>query len=153
MSYQKVNTPVCCRKRGPLQGPKSGLLSTLRKELSEETHADKARDFIGRRHPDRQQQGRGTQENFSALWLAVLGFMLIGLVSGLPLANHADSVLPVSTRMAQPRWMLARGILGGGRTRSVSFWPFPNSSNWWWLISSMFLTRISCRKTIHANGY
>ena len=49
--------------------------------------------------------------------------------------------------------MLARGILGSGRTRSVSFRPFPNSSGWWWLISSVFLIRISCHKTTHANGY
>ena len=49
--------------------------------------------------------------------------------------------------------MLARGILGSGRTTSVSFQPFPNSSGWWWLISSIFLIRISCHKTTHANGY
>ena len=49
--------------------------------------------------------------------------------------------------------MLARGILGSGRTRSVSFRSFPNSSGWWWLISSIFLIRISCHKTTHANGY
>ena len=49
--------------------------------------------------------------------------------------------------------MLVRGILGSGRTRGVSFWPFPNSSGWWWLISSVFLTRISCHKTTHGNGY
>ena len=49
--------------------------------------------------------------------------------------------------------MLARGILGSGRTRGVSFRPFPNSSGWWWLISSIFLIRISCHKTTHANGY
>ena len=49
--------------------------------------------------------------------------------------------------------MLARGILGNGRTRGVSFRPFLNSSRWWWLISSIFLTRISCHKTTHANGY
>ena len=55
--------------------------------------------------------------------------------------------------MAQPRWMLARGILGSGRTRGASFRPFPNSSGWWWLISSVFLIRISCHKTTHANGY
>ena len=35
----------------------------------------------------------------------------------------------------------------------VSFRPFPNSSGWWWLISSVFLIRISCHKTTHANGY
>ena len=55
--------------------------------------------------------------------------------------------------MAQPRWMLARGILGSGRTRRVSFRPFLNTSGWWWLISSVFLIRISCHKTTHANGY
>ena len=33
------------------------------------------------------------------------------------------------------------------------FWPFLNSSGWWWLISSVFLTRTSCCKTTHANGY
>ena len=43
--------------------------------------------------------------------------------------------------------MLARGILGSGRTCGVSFWPFPNSSGWQWLI------RISYHKTTHANGY
>ena len=26
-------------------------------------------------------------------------------------------------------------------------------SSWWWLISSMFLTRTSFRKTNHADGY
>ena len=49
--------------------------------------------------------------------------------------------------------MIARGILGSGWTRTVFFWPFPNSSGWGWLISSVFLIRISCHKTAHANGY
>ena len=57
------------------------------------------------------------------------------------------------TLIAQPGWMLARGILGSGRTCGVSFRPFPNSSGWWWLISSLFLIRISCHKTPHANSY
>ena len=62
-------------------------------------------------------------------------------------------VLPSGARLVQPRWMPERRILGGGRTCGVSFWPFLNSSGWWWLISSMVLTRTSCRKTTHANGY
>ena len=49
--------------------------------------------------------------------------------------------------------MLARGILGSGRTGRVSSRPFPNSSGWLWLISFVFLIRISCHKTTHANGY
>ena len=68
-----------------------GSCLTLGKELSEETHADKARDFIGKGHPGGEQQGKGTQENSSATWLTVSGFMVIGLVSGLSLANHSDS--------------------------------------------------------------
>ena len=49
--------------------------------------------------------------------------------------------------------MLARGILGSGPTGGVSFRPFPDSSGWWWLSNSVFLIRISCHKTTHANGY
>ena len=35
--------------------------------------------------------GKGTQENCSAAWLPVSGFMVTGLVSGLSLASHSDS--------------------------------------------------------------
>ena len=49
--------------------------------------------------------------------------------------------------------MLERRILGGGQTGDVSFRPFPNSSGWWKLISSLFLTRTSYRKTTHADSY
>ena len=62
-------------------------------------------------------------------------------------------VLPGGAHLVQPRWMPERRILGGGQTGNVSFWPFPNSSGWWRLISSLFLTRTSCCKTTHANGY
>ena len=37
------------------------------------------------------------------------------------LASHSNSVFPGGARIAQPRWMLARGILGSGRTCGVSF--------------------------------
>ena len=69
------------------------------------------------------------------------------------MANHSNSVFPGGACISQPRWMLARGILGSGRTGSVSSRPFPNSSGWWWLISSVFLIRISCHKTTPAYGY
>jgi len=49
--------------------------------------------------------------------------------------------------------MAARRILGGGRTRGISFLPFLNSSGWWWLVRSVFLARTSCHKITHANGY
>ena len=59
--------------------------------MSEETRADKARDFIGKGHPGREQQRKGTQENCSATGLAVSGFIVVGLVSRWSLANHSDS--------------------------------------------------------------
>ena len=62
-------------------------------------------------------------------------------------------VLPGGTCLIQPRWMPERRILGGGRTCGVSFWPCLNSSGRWRLISSVFLSRTSCHKTTHANGY
>ena len=82
-----------------------------------------------------------------------VGFMVMGLVSGWSLANRSNSVFPGGALIAHPRWMLARGILGSGWTGSVSSRPFQNSSGWWWLISSLFLIRISCHKATHANGY
>ena len=48
-------SPFCCRKGDPFQGPKLGSCLTLGNELSEETHADKARDFIGKGHPGGEQ--------------------------------------------------------------------------------------------------
>ena len=35
----------------------------------------------------------------------------------------------------------------------VTFWPFLNSSGWWWLISSVFLMRMSYHKITHTDGY
>ena len=76
----------------------------------------------------------------------------MGLVSGWSLANHSNSESFLVVH-AQPRWMLERGIPGSGWTRGVSFRPFLNSLGWWWLISSVFRIRISCRKTAHASAY
>ena len=63
-----------------------GSCLTFGKESSKET-----RDFTGRRHQGTEQQGKGTQENCSATWLTVSGFMVMGLISRLSLANHSDS--------------------------------------------------------------
>ena len=50
----------------------------------------RSRDVIGKGHPGGEQQGKGTQENGSAAWLAVSAFMVMGLVSGRSLANHSN---------------------------------------------------------------
>ena len=70
------------------------------------------------------QEGKGNQEDYSAMWLAVLGFMVIGSVSRLSLANNSDSgcfLVSLGSDITQPRWMLMRRILGGGHTHGVSF--------------------------------
>ena len=51
----------------------------------------KGNPFIEKGFPSGEQQGKGTQEDCSAMWLAVSGFMVIRLVSRLFLANHSDS--------------------------------------------------------------
>ena len=63
----------------------------------------KQENFIGKGHPDGKQWGEGTQENCSAAWLTVSGFMVIGLVSGWSLANHSnsESFLVVHTSLSQ----------------------------------------------------
>ena len=38
-----------------------------------------------------EQEAKGTQEDCSAKWLTILGFMVMGLVSRLCLSNHSDS--------------------------------------------------------------
>ena len=47
--------------------------------------------FYWERAPGWRAVGKGTQENCSAAWLEVLGFMVMGLVSRLSLANHSNS--------------------------------------------------------------
>ena len=51
----------------------------------------KQETLLGRGPLGREQEGEGAQENCSVTWLAVSGFMVMGLVSGLTLANPSDS--------------------------------------------------------------
>ena len=89
---EKWNASILSQEGGPLPGPETGLLSNTQKWIAwGDTGADKARDFIGKGRPGGEQEGKGTQENCSAAWLTVSGFMVMGLVSGLSLANHSDS--------------------------------------------------------------
>ena len=47
--------------------------------------------FLGKGTRVESSGVKGTQENSSVSWLAVSGFMVMGLVSGLSLANQSDS--------------------------------------------------------------
>ena len=77
---------------GPIPGPKRGLLSNTRKwTVQGATHADKARDFIGKACLGIKQEGKATQGNYFATWLRSSGFIVMGLISRLSLANYSDS--------------------------------------------------------------
>ena len=150
-----MHVTVLLQERRPLPGPETGLLSNTWKWIVwGDTCADKARDFIGKGHPGGEQEGGGTQENCSVTWLAVSGFYGDGISFQVVFSQSFWlRALSGGACLVQPRWMSDRRILGGGRTCGVSFWPFPNSSSWWKLISSVLLIRTSCPKTTHANGY
>ena len=82
----------CCWQGDPFQGSREGSSIILGNELAKETHVLKKQEtLLGRGAPGGEQEGQGTQENSWATWLAVWGFMVMGLVSGLSLANHSDS--------------------------------------------------------------
>ena len=85
--------------------------------MSEETCADKASDFTGKGPSGGEQSGKGAQENYSAP-----GFMVVGVVSRLSLADRSDSasflVVQVVLHHVQPRWIPESGILGGGHVVS-----------------------------------
>ena len=131
---------------GPLPEPESGLLSNTWKWIVQGgTYADKARYFIGNGHLGREQEGEGTQEDVSAMWLAVR--FCVDEISFWPIILKKESFLVAYPLLRQDR-MSARRILGGGRTGGVSFWPFLSSSIWWWLNSSTFLTETSCGKIL-----
>ena len=74
----------------PFQDLKVGSCLTLGNDSSEETYV-LTKPFIKKGCLSGEQEGKGTQENCSATWLEVLGFMVMGLVSELSLANHSDS--------------------------------------------------------------
>ena len=153
-SFSGSSSFLVLQGEGPFPEPETKLLSNTCKWIVwGDTYADKARDFIGKGHPGGEQEGEVTHENSSAMSLS-LGFYGDGISFQVIFSQSFWlRVLPGGAHLVQPKWMPETRILGGGRTGGVSFWSFPNSSGWWWHVSSMFLTRTSCHKIIHANGY
>ena len=96
------------------------------------------------------EQSQGIQGNCSATWLALSGFMVMGFLW--PTSLDSRSFLVAHALLSQDGSQPTGRILGGGRTSGISFWPFPNSSGWWWLVSFRFLTKTCCEIT-HANSY
>ena len=81
-SVLHIRWPECCRKGDPFQGLKLGSCLTLGNELSEETHVLTKQEILLGKGTGWRAVGKGTQENCSATWLAVSGFMMMGLVFG-----------------------------------------------------------------------
>ena len=136
------------QERGPLPGPETGLLSNTRKWMVRGDTCWQSKRFYWERAPGWRAVGKGTQENCSAAWLAVLGFMVMELVSGwlwpiILIQSLSWLHTHCSDKMDSGKWT----------DRQCLLLTFPNSSSWRWLISSVFLIRISCHKTTHANGY
>ena len=82
---------ICCRKWDPFRGQKVDSFLTLRNELSRRHRCWQSKKFYWKGHLGGEQKGKGAQENCCVMWLAALDFMVMGLVSGLSLANHSDS--------------------------------------------------------------
>ena len=142
-------------QEGPsFPGLRVGSCLTLRNELSKETRELTKKRFYWEDVPRQRPVGWGNPGELLRHTAHSLGLYGDG-VSFRVVSDQSFwlRVLPGGAHIAQPRWMPARRILWGGRTCGVAFWPFPNTSSWWWLISSVLVTRTSCHKTTHTNGY
>ena len=150
----------CCRKGDPLPGPQNELLSNTQKCIVQgDTHIYKAKDFIGEGCLGGEQQGKGTQESGSAMWLTVSGFMGMRLVSWLSLANHL-SWPHIWSDMGS--FLVARASLGQDGFQHQGFWEVghllpPVGPSQTLMVSlqgsTMFLIGASCCETTHASGY
>ena len=141
-TIQSITIPsascYCCRKGDTFQGLRVGSCLTLRSELSKETHMLTKQETLWGRgswaESSRVREPRRTA--WPCTWLALLGFMVVGLVSWLFLANRSDSgsFLVAHSLLSQDRFQW-EGFWEVGRTYGLasplSFWPFLNSPCWW----------------------
>ena len=105
-----------------------------------------SRRLYWKRHPVREQEEKGSKKDCSAPWLIVLSFMIMELViSG---QSFQFRFLSGCTHITQPKWTPRKRILEHGKTHDLSFWHFLDSFGWWWLDSSMFLTKTSRHKIL-----
>ena len=110
-----------------------------------DTCTNKAKDLIVKGRWRGEQRGEGTPENCSASWLAVSGFMVVGLafrvVSGpsscsCPYLVSPGPFLVARATLSQDSFQRERfwevGRTYHGLASPPSFWPLPNSSGWFW---------------------
>ena len=123
MSTGSFPGQVCCRKgEPPYRAQRAGSCLTLGKELSEETHVLTKQEILLGRAPGWRAGGSGNPGELLCRVARSLGFYGDGLSFRVVFGqSFSFRVFPGGARIAQPRWMLARGILGSGQTRGVSF--------------------------------
>ena len=113
-----------------------GSCLTQKLIVQRDTHADKAKDFIGKENLGREQQDKGTQEDCFVMWLVVSSFLGMGLVSGLSLVSHPSGPV-LGLAQGSSRWCMhlsakmdsSAKILGGWLSLS-SHWPLTNYPGW-----------------------
>ena len=116
-----------CSKRGPFQGPR-GLSSNARNWIVQgDTRADRGRDFLGKGH---QVDPRRVREAREAALPRGVRPLVLGEGMGFWVAMLTRSFL------VGHAWLSQDGCPREGFWGVESSWPFPNSSGWWWLISS-----------------
>ena len=74
-----------------LPGPKSGLLSNTQKWIVQGDMCWPSKGLYWKGAPWQRAAGWGSPGECFATWLALSGFMVMGLISGLSLANCSDS--------------------------------------------------------------
>ena len=145
---------LCCRGGDPFQGSKVGSCLNTQKRIVRGDTCWQSKRLHWEGVPGWRAGGPGNPGDLLCHVALSLGFygdrISFWAVSGQSFWLRA---LPGGAHIAQPRWILTRRILGGQWDMSISFWSFPNSTSCWWLFSSVFLTRTSCCKITHRNGY
>ena len=86
-----LKVAICCREGDPFQGPRGVLVSDLEMNYPRRCVCQQSERLYWEGRPGQRAAGEGAQEDCSATWLTVLGFMVMGLVSGLSLASHSDA--------------------------------------------------------------
>ena len=141
---------------GLLPRPLSGLL-TLRNELSKEINMLTKQKTIGKGYPGGQQQVRETQ-NYSAIWLSVSAFLVVGLAFCV-VSGQSSCLCPYLVWLrvlhggrciSKPRWIPEQGFLGGSQDilwagiSSLLPPPSPTEFSWLVLAAASFSLLVPC---------
>ena len=76
-----LKVAICCREGDPFQGPRGVPVSDLEMNYPRRCVCRQSERLYWEGRPGQRAAGEGAQEDCSATWLTVLGFMVMGLVS------------------------------------------------------------------------